>query len=61
MAPWEKAALASELSNSLHRLTVAGLEARFPNADSEDIELRAARLRLGPELMERVSKARSDS
>ena len=61
MVPWEKAALVSELSRSLHRLSVAGLEARFPNAGPEEIERRATRLRLGPELMARFEKLRSES
>ncbi len=61
MLPWEKAALVSELSGALHRLSVAGLEARFPNAGPEEIERRAARLRLGPELMARFEQLRLES
>jgi len=56
MPPWEKAALVSELSKSLHRLSVAGLTERFPDADPAEIERHAARLRIGSELMDQVSK-----
>ena len=55
MSPLEKARLLTQLCQSLHRLTLAGLEARYPDADEEELELRAAALRLGPELMARVS------
>lgn len=50
LQPWEKAALVTDLSKALHRLSLAGLAARFPEADASEIELRAARLRLGPDL-----------
>lgn len=60
MAPWEKAALVSELCQSLHELSLRGLEVRFPEATREALELRAASLRLGSDLVRRVNDPGSD-
>jgi hypothetical protein len=54
MPPWEKADLVRDLSASLVRLCVAGLAARFPEVDSEELERRSVELRLGPELYRRI-------
>lgn len=54
MEPVEKAALLSDLCRSLHRLQLAGLAVRFPGADAQELELRAACGRLGRELVARV-------
>ncbi|MCP3994192.1 MAG: hypothetical protein GY722_03880 [bacterium] len=50
METWEKARLVTSLTRSLHRLSLAGLRHRFPDASAEELELRAAYARLGPEL-----------
>ena len=54
MTPCEKAALVSDLSKAVHRLSLAGLQARFPNESPDEIEYRATCIRLGPELMAQV-------
>jgi hypothetical protein len=53
LQPWEKAALVADLSQAVHELSLAGIAARFPEADPEEIELLSARQRLGPDLMRR--------
>jgi hypothetical protein len=53
LEPWEKAGLVADLSRALHRLSLAGIAARCPEADPEELELQAARLRLGQDLMRR--------
>jgi hypothetical protein len=58
--PWEKAALVADLSQAVHELSLAGIAARFPEADPEEIEFLAARQRLGPELMRRFPELDPD-
>ncbi len=60
MSTREKAALVSELSASLHRLTLAGLAARFPDADERELEDRALALRYGDELAAWVRARRAE-
>ncbi len=50
----EKAELVRDLCQAQHELSLAGLRARHPEASEEELELMAARLRLGDELFERM-------
>lgn len=54
MSPRGKAELLTALCASLHRLTLAGLRARHPELDDEELHFEAGCLRLGRELAERV-------
>lgn len=50
MTPLQRLQLASRASRALHRLSVAGLRMRYPDASEEELSRRAGALRLGPEL-----------
>ncbi|MHC5063135.1 MAG: hypothetical protein ACYTG5_04070 [Planctomycetota bacterium] len=50
MTPLQKLELASQASKALHRLSVAGLRMRYPEASEEELFRRAGALRLGREL-----------
>ena len=50
-----KLELLSEHCRALHRLSVAGLAARYPDASAEELELRAACLRVGRDVVERLT------
>ena len=50
MSPVERLRSASRASRALHRMSVAGLRVRFPEADDEELCRRAGALRLGREL-----------
>ncbi len=54
LAPWEKAEIVTDLCRAAEELQLAGLAARFPDADEEELRLRAACLRLGRETVEAV-------
>ncbi len=60
MQPHEKAALVTQLSEALHRLTLAGLADRFPDADANELEDRALALRYGDELAAWVRERRAE-
>ena len=45
----------SEQCQALHRLSLAGLAARYPDASAEELEIRAAALRVGRETVERLT------
>lgn len=49
MTPLDKATYLTGLCRSLHRLSVAGLRARHPRASEEELQDRAAALRIGAE------------
>lgn len=57
----DKAELLTALCGSLHRLTLAGLRARHPELDDEELHFEAACLRIGRELAERVRADRPRS
>ena len=50
LTPLERLQIASRASAALHRLSVAGLRLRFPQANAEELGRRAGALRLGPAL-----------
>ena len=51
MPPWEKAARLVECCYAVDRLTRAGLRLRHPGATERELELRAAVMRLGRDLV----------
>jgi len=59
MTPLERLQLASRASRALHRLSVAGLRLRYPDADEEELFRRAGVLRLGREFALRVYGAKA--
>lgn len=50
MSPTEKLERVAELSVGANRLALAGLRARHPDLTEEELLLRLAEIRLGPEL-----------
>lgn len=54
MEPRRKAQIVSDLCASAHRLCLAGLELRHPEASDEELQLRAACRRIGREAVERA-------
>jgi hypothetical protein len=50
----EKAGIVSDLCRAAHRVSIAGLKLRHPAAGEEELELRAACMRLGRETVENV-------
>lgn len=55
MSPPEKVTLAEEMFRSQRELSLVGLRLRYPEADAEELRLREACLRLGPELVARAT------
>jgi hypothetical protein len=47
LAPHEMAAIVSELNATVHRLSLAGLREIHPTLSEEELELKAAALRVG--------------
>lgn len=58
MTPTEKLAVMSAHSIALQEMSIAGLRRRHPHDSEEDLELRAAVLRVGAEVVERVTGKR---
>ena len=54
LEPWEKAHLVGRLCEAAHRVHLLGLSQRFPRASQEELELRAACIRLGARVVEQV-------
>ena len=54
LTPTQRLRMAVRATQALHRLSIAGLKARFPNASEDELRHRAAALRVGPEWMRRV-------
>ena len=50
MTPLQRLQIAARASRALHRLSVAGLRHRYPDATEEELSRRAGALRLGREL-----------
>jgi hypothetical protein len=50
MTPLQRLELAARASRAVHRLSVAGLRLRYPDASEVELGRRAGALRLGPEL-----------
>ena len=50
LTPLQRLQIAARASRALHRLSVAGLRLRFPDASEEELARRAGAMRLGPEL-----------
>lgn len=61
LTPVQRLQMAVRATQALHRLSVAGLRLRFPNATEDDLQRRAAALRAGPELMRRVFGAAAEA
>lgn len=61
MEPWEKARLLTEACRGLHELQMAGLRRRFPEADEEELRLRAVVARLGIGVARRFLGSRVDA
>jgi hypothetical protein len=55
LAGEQKLKLVSEQCQALHRVSLAGLAARYPEASSEELEMRAGYLRVGRPLAERLT------
>ena len=49
MTPLQRLEIATRASRALHRLSVAGLRLRYPDASEEELARRAGALRLGRE------------
>lgn len=60
LTPAEKLELILDLCNTGREWTLAGVRMRHPGASAEEVELRAAGLRLGPELARQVYGRRFD-
>jgi hypothetical protein len=60
MTPLEKLEIILDLCSTGRELSLAGLRMRHPSASDEELELREAALRLGPELAGRVYGRRFD-
>ena len=54
MTPLQRLQIASRASRALHRLSVAGLRQRYPDASEEELFRRAGALRLGREFVLKV-------
>lgn len=61
LTPLQRLQIASRASRALHRLSVAGLRLRFPQASEEELACRAGALRLGPELTRMAFGSRADA
>lgn len=61
LTPQQRLQIAVRATQALHRLSIAGLRQRFPNASEEELQRRAAALRVGPELMRRVFGAAAEA
>lgn len=59
MSPAEKMARMVELSRAAEGFSRAGLRARHPGLDDEQIDVKLAEVRLGPDLVARVLERRS--
>jgi hypothetical protein len=60
LSPAEKLELIEQLARDARALSLAGLRLRHPQATVEELELREAGLRLGPELARAVHGSRYD-
>lgn len=54
LTPLQRLQLGVRASQAVHRLSVAGLRLRFPEAGDEELERRAGALRVGPALLRRL-------
>jgi hypothetical protein len=54
LEPHEKARIVARACQDLHRLCLAGLAHRLPEAGPRELELRALALKYGPELVRRL-------
>lgn len=55
LQPWEKVLRMADLSRAAHEWHIAGLRIRHPRATEEELELRAAALRLGDDVIQRLT------
>jgi hypothetical protein len=58
LTPGERAAAALEMSEEVRALAADGLRQRSPLADQAEVEAALRRLLLGPELADRIDRAR---
>ena len=58
LSPAQKGGLVTSLSLAVHELSLAGIRLRHPEADARELFERAACLRLGPDLFERITGRR---
>lgn len=61
MTPLQRLQAASRASRALHRLSVAGLRLRYPDADEEELFRRAGVLRLGRDYALEVYGSRAEA
>lgn len=54
LTPLQRLRMTVRATQAVHRLSVAGLRLRFPEASEQELQLRAAALRVGSEWMARV-------
>jgi hypothetical protein len=60
LSPAEKLEIIEQIARDARALSLAGLRLRHPQATQEELELREAALRLGPELARAIHGARYD-
>ena len=61
MTPLQRLQVAARASRALHRLSVAGLRLRYPDAGEEELVRRAGALRLGADLTRRAFGAEAEA
>ena len=61
MTPLQRLQIATRASRALHRLSVAGLRLRYPDATEEELSRRAGALRLGAELTRKAFGPEAES
>lgn len=54
LSPLQRLQMTVRATQAVHRVSVAGLRLRFPDASEQELQLRAAALRVGSEWMGRV-------
>jgi hypothetical protein len=60
LSPAEKLEIIEQIARDARALSLAGLRVRHPQATPEELELREAGLRLGPELARAIHGSRYD-
>jgi hypothetical protein len=60
LTPAEKLEIIEQIARDARALSFAGLRLRHPQATQEELELREAALRLGPDLVRAIHGARYD-
>ena len=55
LAPHQRLALLTQLVRAAHELSLAGLRMRYPEANARELELRAAAVRIGRDLVRKAT------